>query len=336
MSRAKEGKMIMGNEESNNEKLLLSVYNDLASPGLKQIGKSVEDILKFVALPFRFLGLTSEQLETRYSKFIEGAINRVKPEKLVIPQSNIVAPLLDYVKFTFASDEGNILLQEMFSKLLSSSINIDTSHLIQKSFIENMRFLSKNEATLLKWLYDAIFAEKFNNLISPVRLSGFAFISSYYFLQSNISEYNLKTIEISAATPGNPFYKNLPISESLELLSSLGLIKIDKESYAGCHLFKDLCQLGDEGLLNFDIPPIFCEAMRTVKLNDNSIALKKRKYDNDLLQLLLKSEIPQLYEGLSSNLSVSVEQLMDMSCSRFCVRFTDYGRLFVYCCISPN
>ena len=116
----------------------------------------------------------------------------MKPEKLVIPQSNIIAPLLDYVKFTFASDEGNILLQEMFSKLLSSSINIDTSHLIQKSFIENMRFLSKNEATLLKWLYDAIFAEKFNNLISPVRLSGFAFISSYYFLQSNISEYNLK------------------------------------------------------------------------------------------------------------------------------------------------
>ena len=90
---------------------------------MKQIGLSAEGLLKFVALPFKFLGLKSDQLEKKYTKFIEDAINDVPKQKLTPPKSSIIAPLLDYVKFCFTDEPGNDLLQYMFSKLLSIKIS---------------------------------------------------------------------------------------------------------------------------------------------------------------------------------------------------------------------
>ncbi len=65
------------------------VYTDLFKPSFSQLGKTGEYILKFVALPFSFLGMTAEELEKKYNTIIATALNKVseikkqKPSPLV-------------------------------------------------------------------------------------------------------------------------------------------------------------------------------------------------------------------------------------------------------------
>lgn len=308
----------------NDSKLVLSIYNDVASPAMKQIGQSAEGLLKLVALPFKFLGLTAEEIEKKYTIFIQKAINRVPQEKLTLPKSSIAAPLLDYVKFCFVDEPGNDLLQEMFSKLLSSTINADYVCCFQKSFIEIMRFLSGNEAKLLQWYADVILDESVEK-----ELIGGAYISSFSFWENG-----RKTYEISATTPGSFSYVNFPVEESLTLLSSLGLISIEQEeSYPGFGFFDDLISLKNKDKLNFEIPSLFDEAISYVLNYEGEIFYRRKKDRGDtLLQLLLKSEILQLYNILSQNQDISAKQLVDMKCFRSCVSITTYGAQFLSCC----
>lgn len=209
----------MGINHTDNSKLAISIYNDTASPAMKQIGLSAEGLLKFVALPFKFLGLASDELEKKYVKFINNALNRVPKQKLTPPKSSIVAPLLDYAKFCFTDEPGNDLLQDMFSKLLSSAINIDSSSQLQKSFIEVMRFLSGNEAKLLQWCYNEIEEHVSSCIYGAGEFHEMGIITS--FIKWNDGK---KIVEIPVATPGVFPYLNFPVIESLDLLSSLGLI----------------------------------------------------------------------------------------------------------------
>lgn len=54
------------------------IYTDLLKPSARRIRKTTEDILKFVSLPFSFLGMTAEELEKKYREFITSALNKVK------------------------------------------------------------------------------------------------------------------------------------------------------------------------------------------------------------------------------------------------------------------
>ena len=45
------------------------LYSDLVQPSARRLGKTAEDILRFVSLPFSFLGMTSEELEKKYKTF---------------------------------------------------------------------------------------------------------------------------------------------------------------------------------------------------------------------------------------------------------------------------
>lgn len=314
----------MENKDIDNSKLILSIYNDVASPAMKQIGQSAESLLKFVALPFRFLGLTAEELEKKYIKFIQKAINRVPPQKLATPKSSIAAPLLDYVKFCFTDEPGNNLLQEMFSKLLSSAMNRDSADYLQKSFVEIMRFLSVNEAKLLQWYADEILDQSVKK-----EFLGGAYISSFSFLENDGKKF-----EISATTPGSFSYVNFPVEESLTLLSSLGLISIEEEEcYTGYGFLCDLIRLKNSDNLNFEIPSLFDEAISYVLTHKVEYIYRSKKVRRDwLLHLLLKSEVLQLHNILSQNQDISVKQLVDMNCFRSFISITQYGNRFLHCC----
>ena len=96
------------------------LYSDLVQPPARKLGKTAEDILRFVSLPFRFLGMTSEELEKKYKTFITSALNKVPEEKLEKPSPLIAGPLLDHIKFLF-NDENEKPLEEMFSELLKNA-----------------------------------------------------------------------------------------------------------------------------------------------------------------------------------------------------------------------
>lgn len=319
----------MGTDNASDNKLAISIYSDLASPAMKQIGLSAESLLKFVTLPFKFLGLTAEQLEKKYTTFIEDAINRVPGEKLTTPKSSIVSPLLDYAKFCFADEPGNDLLRDMFSKLLSSSINQECANQVHKSFVEVMRFLSWNEAKILQWCSDEIEKHLSDRVIGFVDFFDTGIITSFI-----VWDNGKKIIEVPATTPGIFPHLNFPVTESLDLLSSLGLIRLKQDSEPGCVFFRDLIDLKKKELVNFEIPTLFNNAILQAE-NTHIFKRKeseKEKYSERFLSFLLESEASQLYKMLSSCESISAEQLIDLSITRTTVSITEYGHQFLSCC----
>ncbi len=294
---------------------------------MKQIGLSAEGLLKFVALPFKFLGLKSDQLEKKYTKFIEDAINDVPKQKLTPPKSSIIAPLLDYVKFCFTDEPGNDLLQYMFSKLLSSAINQDFSNQIQKSFVEVMRFLSGNEAKLLQWCSDEI-----KKCSSNIRILDSGDFFELGVITSFIAWDNgEKILEIPVTTPGIFPHLNFPVEESLNLLSSLGLIKTKHDFESGYIFFNNLIELKKKGIANFEIPSLFNDAI--LRTQNAHIYGETKTYTDMFHSMLLQSETLQLYNMLSQCKSLPTDQIVDLSITRTFVSMTEYGHKFLNCCI---
>lgn len=115
-----------------------NVYKDVAHPVLKEIGNIGESVMKLVALPFKFLGLTAEQLENKYIEFLQHTFNKIAPEERVMPKSVVAAPLLDHVKFVF-EEEG---LAEMFSNLLANAMSNNIEKMVHPAFVEMLKQMS--------------------------------------------------------------------------------------------------------------------------------------------------------------------------------------------------
>lgn len=129
------------------------VYKDLLKPTFSQLGKTGEYILRFVALPFSFLGMTAEELEKKYKEFIVSALNKVPEEKRESPSPLIAGPLLEYVKYTFDNEQQK-LLEKMFSELLGNASNKDYKDYVQPSYVHILKQLTWVEAELLKLIYE--------------------------------------------------------------------------------------------------------------------------------------------------------------------------------------
>lgn len=128
------------------------LYTDLVQPSARRLGKTADDILKFVSLPFSFLGMTSEELENKYKTFITSALNKIPEEKREKPSPLVAGPLLDHVKFLF-NDEMEKPLEEMFSELLKNACTKDTKKSVQPSYIYSLKQITWVEANLLQLLF---------------------------------------------------------------------------------------------------------------------------------------------------------------------------------------
>lgn len=115
-----------------------SVYNDIGHPVLHEVGNMGAAIMKFVALPFSFLGLTAEELQKKYANFLNKTINKVPQDKCILPKGVVAAPLLDHVKFVF--DEEN--LSEMFSNLLANAMSENIEKMVHPAFVEMLKQMS--------------------------------------------------------------------------------------------------------------------------------------------------------------------------------------------------
>ncbi len=129
------------------------VYTDLFKPSFSQLGKTGEYILKFVALPFSFLGMTAEELEKKYKTFIATALNKVPEEKRQKPSPLVAGPLLEHVKYIFGNEQEKTL-ENMFSELLGNASNKDIQECVQPSYVYTLQQLTWIEAEILKWMFD--------------------------------------------------------------------------------------------------------------------------------------------------------------------------------------
>lgn len=128
------------------------MYSDLLKPSFSRLGKLGDDILKFVALPFTFLGMTADELELKYKGFVSQAINKVPEEKRIKPSPLVAGPLLEHVKYLF-NEEKEIILQKMFAELLGNASNSDIKEQVQPSYVHTLKQLTWKEAELLQLIY---------------------------------------------------------------------------------------------------------------------------------------------------------------------------------------
>lgn len=64
------------------------IYDDVAAPPLKQVGLALEGLFKFIALPFKCLGVVTDKQEERFLRFIHRSTVKIEHE-LVISEEQI-------------------------------------------------------------------------------------------------------------------------------------------------------------------------------------------------------------------------------------------------------
>jgi len=198
-------------------------YDDVAHPTLRELGSIGEGIMKFVALPFKFLGLTAIQLEERYKNFIARSINKVPEEKQVLPQAVIAAPILEQVKYIF--NEENPDLEEMFSDLLASAMDKDLQDKVHPIFVNILKQLSPTDARLLNEFFP--FDNDLNRLWMETDI---AYISSKEERRDGHFYFD-KQLALVFVAGYETFkkYHTADVMLTLDILENLGLIIIMRD-----------------------------------------------------------------------------------------------------------
>lgn len=135
--------------EINVPECLNEAAGNLANPLTKSVGQTMADIWDIV---FGGVGefaerkrlLHAHKLE-QFKDELEGKVESIPPEKLVPPDTQVVAGALNDARYCVEKDE----LRQMFSNLIAASLNSDTVHDVHPSFSNIIRRMSSFDANIL-------------------------------------------------------------------------------------------------------------------------------------------------------------------------------------------
>lgn len=125
------------------------VYDDALKPGTREVGGIVEDLTKTIRLvlaPLQFAGA----LQDRFRDFLDRSIRRVPKQDRLPPPPQILGPVLEGIRYEPAESP----ISEMFSQLLSASMNQKQVHNAHPAFSQMVKQLSSDEATLLNAMWE--------------------------------------------------------------------------------------------------------------------------------------------------------------------------------------
>jgi hypothetical protein len=122
-------------------------YDDVASPNFRSLGDwgtCVVKALRLATCPIDLVAFSHDKLAT----FINRSLAKVPKEDLEKPQMEIIGPIIEGIKY---QNESSILY-EMFSELLTSSINKNRLGDVHPAFPGIIKQLSPDEAIILFFL----------------------------------------------------------------------------------------------------------------------------------------------------------------------------------------
>src|ERR1700730_2833934 len=128
------------------------LYKDAVGDPARQAGQLAADILKTLQLalaPVQILGAYQD----RFRNFIDRSVRRVPQNKRVSPAPQILGPVIEGVRY---EAEGTPI-DEMFSQLLSRSMESDRVNEAHPAYPTIIRQLSSDEAKILVSLRGAQF-----------------------------------------------------------------------------------------------------------------------------------------------------------------------------------
>lgn len=128
--------------------VIKALYDDLASPGVKQVGKALSTVLEtgsIVFLPLRMLNQTVAEHEKRTFARIAERFSRIPDAQVIEVAPEMGVPIVE--KLSFTTDKS---LSEMFIELLASSADVSKVGMAHPSFVRVIESLSPNEAKILR------------------------------------------------------------------------------------------------------------------------------------------------------------------------------------------
>ncbi len=138
-----------------------AAYRDVVKPAAKQTGQLAQDLIKTIQLaltPLQFAGAYQDRLRA----FIDRSVRSVPEADRVSPAPQILGPIVEGIRY---EPEGTPL-DEMFSKLLSSSMNSVRLGEAHPAYPTIIRQLSSAEARILSALkgqqYDHVHTRTYN------------------------------------------------------------------------------------------------------------------------------------------------------------------------------
>lgn len=138
--------------EANKDGLLKLIYQDLAQPGVREVGKALQTVLSLgnnVLLPLRLLNETTRAFETRKFNQIANRFSSIPHDTLIDVSPEIGIPILESLSHT--SDES---LRTLFIELLASSADLARVDLVHPSFVKVIQNLSPDEGLILASIKD--------------------------------------------------------------------------------------------------------------------------------------------------------------------------------------
>lgn len=124
-------------------------YEDGLAPAVKESGELLADVVKVLRLvlaPIHALGAVQD----RYKRFIQEAVARVPEVQQVSPPPQILGPVLEGIRY---EPEGTPI-DEMFSELLSRSVDRERVNEAHPSYAYLIQQLSSDEVKILRLLAD--------------------------------------------------------------------------------------------------------------------------------------------------------------------------------------
>ncbi len=314
-------------------------YDDIVHPAATQIGLGAEGIMKFIVLPFKFLGMTADQLEKKFFNFIENAIKKVPENKRIIPRAANIVPILDKAKYSFDVPE----LESLFSELLARSLHSDFQSIIHPSFADKISSMTPLDASLMKSIAHYGYSEetefsyghkdiesKYNNDVycSTIKLhynrtgpNEQLYSMVDYFLICNINSYY------------DDYVTTMRIKGSIDYLVSCGFITIiDTERMDSKHFLHEAAIFFDDSNPNYENPhkiemlPNCMERIIVELQNHDWISAKyPPKFDYPYIGSELSEKSLSIIKHLMNDVNGAVSNI---ETTRGKIRLTDYGRSF--------
>lgn len=209
------------------------IYEDLARPSVQAIGSIISLPVRAIRLclaPFEQWIINGENNLDKVAESVSKNLKNVDESKITTPAPYVAIPALQAISYCMDNDE----LRNIYAKLLSTAMNIDTYNKAHPSYTEIIKQLSPSEAKILKHI-----EKESVILLCDLRIQK----KSPYIRATKVEKEFYYT---RIPQEGMPLYENLAllkidglsdalITTSLENLNRLGIVSIN-DKYS---LYKD-------------------------------------------------------------------------------------------------
>ncbi len=126
----------------------IPIYQDLAQPAVKQVGKALETVGKAINVALAPVGALVwgyEKCQDFISTKVADRLKDVPPEDIITPKPNVAGPAIEALRYTGHEET----LSDMYANLLAASMDKNTASGAHPAFVEIIKQLTPDEAKIV-------------------------------------------------------------------------------------------------------------------------------------------------------------------------------------------